>query len=80
MPKPTMQLTCSSEMPDWADGMINLWGRLPLSHSHFTGVVALQSSKQGGNRGAVLEALLDMGRARTMINEMTAMLAKLPII
>ena len=80
MPKLATQLTCSSEMPDWADGMINLWGRLPLSRSHFTGVVALQSSKQEGSGGALIEALLDTGRARMMIDEVNATLAKLPII
>ena len=80
VPKPAMQLTCSSKMPDWADRTINLWGRLPLSRSHFTSVVALQSSKQVGNGGAVLEALLYTGGARTVIDEATTMLAKLPII
>ena len=43
-------------------------------------MVALQSSKQGGSGGAVIEALLDTSGAKMMIDEATAMLAKLPII
>ena len=79
MPRPATQLTRTTDVPEWAAAHVNLRGRLPLSSSHFTGVVALTAGGPAKAGGAVLEALLDTGGARTMIDETTARLAKLPM-
>ena len=52
------------------EGYINLQGRLPLSHCHFTGVVALE--KPGHPAKAVMECLLDTSGAKTLIDLGTA--------
>ena len=79
MPKPATQLTHATEVPEWAAIHINLHDRLPLSPSHFTGVVALTAGGKAKTGGAVLEALLDTGGAQAMIDETTARLANLPV-
>ena len=60
------------------EGHINLRGRLPLSHSHFTGVLALE--KPGHPSKSVMECLLDTGGAKTMIDLGTAWKAGLPLV
>ena len=53
-------------------------GHLPLSHCHFTGVVALK--KPGHPAKVVMECLLDTGRAKTMIDLGTSRKAGLPLV
>ena len=69
---------CTNEVPDWDTGLVNLRDRLPLSHAHFTGAVAFQKGRRLEEGGAIVEAHLDTGGARTMTDEMAARLAKLP--
>ena len=59
------------ELLDWAGGMLNLRGRLPLSRNHFIALVAIN--------GACLECIVDTGGARTMLDRGSAEAAGLKI-
>ena len=55
--------------------MVNMRGRLPLSHNHFTAVVAVKK----GNKQVLLEGLADSGGAKCMMDLETAREAGLPL-
>ena len=59
------------DLPGWALGMVNVRGRVPVSKNHFTCVV--------GIGGACMEAIVDTGGCRSMMDLGTAKAAGLPI-
>ena len=59
------------ELPGWAEGMKNVRGRIPISKNHFTCVVAVN--------GACMEAIVDTGGCRSMMDLGTAQAAGLKV-
>ena len=60
-----------TSLPEWAEGMLNSRGHVPLSCNHFIGLVAIN--------GTFIECIIDTGGARTMLDKATASAAGLSI-
>ena len=59
-----MEATCMRHPPSWASKRQTLLGLVPFSHCHCFGVVAINDS--------VIEALLDMSEAKSLVDVDTA--------
>ena len=51
----------TNKVPKWSAGLVNLRGRLTLSHAYFTGVVAFQKGNKADEGATIMEVLLDTG-------------------
>ena len=74
---PTTACTCSTMLPPWVQGAVNLQGRLPISKNHFT-VVAMLS--RPGASSVCLEAIVNIGRAKSMIDKDISVASQLKIV